>query len=89
MAIGGKREGAGRKSQWRSPTKMMRLPALFEREIVEFAKHLDSDAESRASNRLVSEQEIKGAIAAVVMSVRPGDRRAANALFKKLLAKLE
>ncbi|MBD2462277.1 hypothetical protein H6G89_14610 [Oscillatoria sp. FACHB-1407] len=85
MAIGGKRPGAGRKSAWRSPTKMMRLPARFETQIVDFAKALDSDSESLTR---LTEQEIKDAIAAVVVSVRPGDRRAANLLFKKLLAKL-
>jgi hypothetical protein len=98
MAIGGKREGAGRKSAWRSPTKMMRLPQPHEQQILDYARLLDSDSESNggagaeandSESKSFTELEIAEAIAAVVMSVRPGDRRAANALFKKLLAKLE
>ena len=39
---GGKRPGAGRKSKWRSPTKMVRLPEKFEAQLVAYAKLLDS-----------------------------------------------
>jgi hypothetical protein len=92
MAIGGKREGAGRKSQWRSPTKMMRLPGCYENEILEFAKSLDSESESGASTvamQSYTEMEIAEAIASTLMSLRPGDRAAANRLFRKVLKRLQ
>lgn len=72
----------GRPSSWRSPTKMMRLPARYERQIVEFAHRLDSESEEAGG-------ELRRAIDTVLLSLRPGDRREAKALFKKLLVRLE
>lgn len=43
--MGGARPGAGRKSKWRSPSKMVRIPKKYEAEILEYAKLLDTDAE--------------------------------------------
>jgi hypothetical protein len=89
--IGGKREGAGRKSAWRSPTKMIRLPAQYENKITEYARLLDSDSDSGAATdgKFYSEAELNEAITAVVLTLKPGDRRAANSLFKKFRLRLE
>ncbi len=90
MAIGGKRPGAGRKSSWRSPTKMMRLPARYESAIIDYAKHLDSASESNEfeskSNELAT---LRSHVDAILLSLRPGDRASAKRLFNKLLARLE
>jgi hypothetical protein len=88
---GGYRIGAGRKSQWRSPTKMMRLPAQYEQQILEYARLLDSDLESNEllhnseseSNRF--DEELQQRIDRVLLSIKPSERRAASKLFKKLI----
>lgn len=77
MATGGKREGAGRKSAWNNPTKMIRLPAKYETEIVEYAKRLDSDSESTGV-------DLQSHINAVLLTIPPRQRRDAAKLFKKL-----
>jgi hypothetical protein len=64
---------------------MMRLPAEYEHQIVEYAKQLDSEAESAELNLAA----LQGHVEAVLLSLRPGDRRAAAKLFNKLLARLE
>ena len=86
MAIDGKREGAERKSQWRSPTKMIRLPEKYEAQIIAYAKLLDSESESvRIDFETRFHGELMRRLDTVLMRIRPSDRRAANQLFKKLL----
>lgn len=72
----------GRSSNWRSATKMMRLPARHEAEIFVYAHRLDS-------GEPVPGDELQQAIDAVLLSLRPGDRKSARSLFKKLLRRLE
>jgi hypothetical protein len=79
--MGGYRVGAGRKSQWRSPTKMIRLPAQYEAQILEYARLLDSESESPID----FDAELKRRIDQVLMTIKPSDRAAAKRLFKKLL----
>jgi len=81
---GGYRAGAGRKSQWNRPTKMIRVPIEFEAELLEIAHRLDDGYTSP-----VFMKDVDAAIAAVVMEVAPPKRRAAIALFKKLRLRLE
>ncbi len=66
---------------------MIRVPAEFEDQLLAIAHRLDDGYSDSESN--LSLDELEKAIAAVVMSIRPGDRRAANLLFKKLLARLK
>jgi hypothetical protein len=80
---GGYRIGAGRKSQWRSPTKMMRLPAQYEQQIIEYARLLDSESES--TELLDFETQLQERIDRVLLSIKPSERRAATKLFKKLI----
>jgi hypothetical protein len=82
MAIGGYREGAGRKSQWRSPTKMMRLPARYEAQIIAYAKLLDSESKSGASC-------FQAHVESVLLSIPPNQRRSAKRLLNKLVAQIE
>lgn len=88
MAIGGKREGSGRKSTWNhTPTKMMgRLPAIFESQIFEYARKLDSESESGATDQVAALREHMDA---VLLSLRPSERKAAGKLFKKLLERYQ
>lgn len=86
---GGYRVGAGRKSQWNSPTKMMRLPAAFEVELTAIAHRLDDglDAgldEVDATEKLFTIDELTLAIAAVLVRVPPLNRAAAGKLLKKV-----
>lgn len=80
---GGFRVGAGRKSTWQRPTKMMRLPAEFEDQLVEFARKLDTgEVES------ISFNDFQLAVVAVLVSMPPLRRREASRLFKKLRRQL-
>lgn len=81
MVAGGKREGAGRKSSWNGPTKMIRLPAKYEAEIIEYAKRLDSDSKS-------PEVDLQSHINAVLLTIPPRQRAEAAKLFKKLTDRL-
>lgn len=89
--VGGYRPGAGRKSRWNGETKMIRLPAKYEAEIVEFAKLLDSTEPGEVSIAAssVSRSRLDEEITAVLFSIPPSQRRSANQLFKKLLKRLE
>jgi hypothetical protein len=80
MAIGGAREGAGRKSQWRSPTKMIRIPEKYEAQIIDYAKRLDSESE------FTFEQELQRRVDLILMRIQPSQRREAAKLYKKLLS---
>lgn len=84
---GGYRPGAGRKSQWSRPTKMIRLPAEFEAELLAIAHRMDENQLSESESKFSLEQ-IETAIAGVVMSIPPPDRRQAKKLFKKLMGRL-
>jgi hypothetical protein len=84
MAIGGKRVGAGRKSQWHSPTKMMRLPAKYEQQIADYAKALDSESNSGSSLNDF-ESKLQQRISSVLLTLPPSQRREAAKLYKKLL----
>ncbi|NJR63192.1 MAG: hypothetical protein HC769_33075 [Cyanobacteria bacterium CRU_2_1] len=86
MGIGGKRPGAGRKSRWRSSTKMMRLPAIYEAELNRIAHCLDQG--KRLEPDSFTLDEINLAIAGVLLSIPPRDRRKANRLFQKMLKRL-
>jgi len=81
---GGYRVGAGRKSQWNRPTKMIRVPIEFEGELLEIAHRLDD-----GHTNPVFMEHVDAAIASVVMSMQPRDRRGAIALFKKLRLRLD
>jgi hypothetical protein len=83
--IGGYRVGAGRKSSWTRPTKMMRLPAEFEAELTAIAHKLD---QSEASQPVYTLQEINDAIVAVLLKIRPLDRKLASPYYKRLIKKL-
>lgn len=87
MAVGGYREGSGRKSKWNHPTERMRLPAKFRAEIEEFAAMLDSGKESDS----VPFSEIDQAIAEVLQTSRlsKSDRIRAGRLFDKLRQQLK
>lgn len=77
----------GRKSLWNHPTKLIRLPATFEAEILEYAHRLDSakpvDFATESIKDLLQPQ-----INAIVMGLKPGERRSALRLFKKLTDRL-
>jgi hypothetical protein len=51
---GGYRPGAGRKSQWNRPTKMIRVPVEFEAELLAIAHRLDDglDAGNTGGSRV-------------------------------------
>ncbi|HEY9631021.1 MAG TPA: hypothetical protein V6C84_27335 [Coleofasciculaceae cyanobacterium] len=83
---GGYRPGAGRKSQWNRPTKMIRVPAEFEAELLAIAHKLD---DGHTIVDALTTDQMEAAIAATVMSIPPRDRRAAIALFKKLRLRLQ
>jgi hypothetical protein len=85
---GGYRVGAGRKSQWRSPTKMMRLPAQLESELVTIAHKLDTGEPLDSMGFTFTLDELNSAMVAVLMSIPPRDRKDANRLYKKLLRRL-
>jgi hypothetical protein len=82
MAIGGYRVGAGRRSRWSRPTKMIRLPAEFEPELVQLAHQLDEGQQA------FTRSDLDGAIESVLLSMPPLRRREANRLFKKLRCQL-
>lgn len=85
MGIGGKRVGAGRKSDWRSPTKMMRLPAAYQEQITEYAKLLDSEAQSET---ITLHDQVEAQVNQLLVTLKLSDRAAAKKLFKKLLIRL-
>ena len=82
--IGGYRVGAGRKSNWTRPTKMIRLPAEFESELVELAHKLDESG----TQPIYTLQQINDAIVATLLTVRPLDRKVAASYMKKLIKRL-
>jgi hypothetical protein len=67
---------------------MIRLPARYESQIIEYARLLDSDSESEAEPRFRLSQ-IESHVAEVLLSLRPGERMKALALFKKLTKRLQ
>jgi hypothetical protein len=68
---------------------MMRLPAKFEREITEYARFLDSESYSAVDSiPPITLPELNEQTNAVLLSLRPGDRKQAGALFKKLIKRL-
>lgn len=81
----------GRKSPWHSPTKMIRLPAAYEAEIIAFAHKLDgsSAAEDIQDVEQSFEAKFNNHVNRVLMSLRPGDRRFAKRIFKKLADRLQ
>jgi len=91
MAIGGKRTGAGRKPTWHSQTKMMRLPAVYESEIVAVARRMDAGEvieESPPLGQTFTQSELDEAIAWVLVRTPPSNRAATAKLFKKLAARI-
>lgn len=89
--VGGYRVGAGRKSQWRSPTKMMRLPAVYESEIVAIARRMDAGEaidDAPQLGQTFTQTELDEAIAWVLVRVPPSNRAATAKLFKKLAARI-
>ncbi len=61
---------------------MIRLPAKFESQIIEYAKRLDSESESGASL-------LRSQVDVVLMTLKPNQRRSAKILLNKLVARIE
>ena len=84
MAAGGKRPGAGRKSKWNhAPTKMMgRFPAIFEEQISQYARELDSESDS---NDFDSNSKLTDLADQYLMTVRPSHRKLAAKWVRQFL----
>lgn len=80
----------GRPAKWKhQPTKQVRIPTVFEAQILEFAMGLDADESTDDVGTTFTEAEIKEAIASVLRRIPP-DRRAAQArIFNQLLNHLK
>jgi hypothetical protein len=96
MSISGKREGVGRKSHWRSPTKMMRLPVHYEQQILDYAHHLESEAESEptsdeseSESESITLAELQVQIRSLLLSIPPKQRVLAARWLKRLLKQLD
>jgi|GEM_PF-2657896 hypothetical protein len=83
MPIGGVRPGAGRKSQWQGKTKMMRLPAEHEQQLISYAHRLEA-----GESEMISRDDLTVAIASVLLTIPPHDRRKVKRLFDRVIQKI-
>ncbi|NJO66146.1 MAG: hypothetical protein HC832_00540 [Leptolyngbyaceae cyanobacterium RM1_405_57] len=65
---------------------MIRLPALYEEAIIEYARKLDSGETIESESKTTQRQE---QVEAFLMSIPPRDRTAARGLMRKFLKWLE
>lgn len=90
MAIGGKREGAGRKPKWGDrPTKKMLIPIEYEAAIEDFLRSLESSTEIKSeAESTYSIAQLEEAMNAIALATKPSERAIALKLFKKLLREI-
>ena len=92
--MGGARPGAGRKSKWRSPTKMVRLPEQYEAQILEYAKLLDEGVEHTLTVHSETDEEdpdpesksIEAIATEFLLTLTPKARKESKKLLDKFTA---
>lgn len=80
----------GRPAKWKhQPTKQVRIPTIFEAQILEFAMGLDADEANDDVGTTFTEAELKEAIASVLRRIPPQRRAAQARIFNQLLSHLK